>query len=197
MQQAYAGPQRHYHNARHILECLRLFDDVKKHAVDPIALELAIWFHDAVYEPRARDNEECSADLASDAILHAGGGEDLAARVQALVLTTKTHEPSTVIDAAWLLDIDLAILGERPELFDAYDAAIRAEYAWVDAGEFRARRADILDGFLARPQIYRTPHFRNRFETTARSNLQRAIARLRSGSTNHTTRLRNQIKAPE
>jgi len=174
----YDEPHRHYHTAAHITACLALFDEIRPAVDDPVSLELALWFHDAVYQPRAGDNEERSADLATAALLACGGEAARVDRVKALILATKTHEPADVPDAPWMLDIDLAVLGSPPERFAAYDAAIHEEYAWVESTEYRARRAQVLATFLARPHIYQTPAFRDRFEQAARRNLQRTIAHL-------------------
>ncbi|HWA25203.1 MAG TPA: hypothetical protein VG734_05960, partial [Lacunisphaera sp.] len=84
-------------------------------------------------------------------------------------------------DAALLLDIDLAILGQPAERFWQYEAAIRQEYAWVPAVTFAEKRAEILRKFLERPALYQTPAFRTRYETTARANLKAAIERLIQG----------------
>lgn len=169
----YSEPHRHYHVASHIATCLALFDEVRSAVSDPVSLELALWFHDAIYQPRASDNEERSADLAV-AALHACDAESARAdRVKALILTTKRHEPTTTADAPWMLDIDLAVLGSSPEAFAAYDEGIRMEYSWMDPAEYRAKRADVLAAFLAKPRIYHTSTFHDRFEQTARRNLQR------------------------
>jgi predicted metal-dependent HD superfamily phosphohydrolase len=177
----YAGPGRHYHNAGHIADCLRRYDDVRGEAVDPVSLELAIWFHDAVYDPRATDNEERSAQLAVDAIAGGGGGAELAGRVRRLIVATKTHDPGDEPDGPWLIDIDLAILGSPAVVFDAYEIAIRAEYGWVAPVEFCAKRAHILERFLERDGVFLTPWFRARFEAQARANLRRSLERLRRG----------------
>lgn len=174
----YDEPHRHYHNATHIHACLGLFDEVRGQVHDPVSLELALWFHDAIYEPRANDNEDRSASLAAAALQTCGAAVARTDHVSALILATKTHESTNEPDAPWMLDIDLAVLGAAPEVFAAYDAGIHAEYAWVEHVVYRARRTEVLAAFLARPQIYLTPLFRDRFELTARANLARTLRQL-------------------
>lgn len=174
----YGEPHRHYHNAAHIHACLGLVDEVRAQVDDPVSLELALWFHDAVYEPRASDNEERSARLAATALQACDAGRARIDRVTALILATKTHQPAREPNAPWMLDIDLAVLGAAPAVFAAYDAGICAEYAWVEPAVYRARRAEVLAAFLARPRIYLTPHFHDRFEHTARANLSRILQQL-------------------
>jgi len=177
----YAEPHRHYHNQSHIADCLAGFDRVKGQVSEPPAVELAIWFHDAVYDPRAADNEERSAALAQHWLpaLHASRG--LADAVGQLVLATKQHDGSLHPDAPWLVDVDLSILGQPPERFGEYERQIREEYAWVDATVFAVKRAEILQRFLARPRIYQTDFFQQALETQARINLHESVRRLRAG----------------
>ena len=81
-------------------------------------------------------------------------------------------------DAALFLDMDLSILGASPVEFDAYEAAVRREYGWVEEKAWRAGRAAVLEKFLARPHIFHTEAFRQRFEAQARKNLARSLAAL-------------------
>lgn len=171
---AYAEPQRHYHNQRHIADCLAEFDAVRSLARQPDAVELALWFHDAVYDPKAADNEEQSAALAKRCLVAAGLG-DLAEVVARLIMATKTHDTMPATDAALLVDVDLSILGQSAARFAEYEAQIRAEYAWVAAEIFAAKRAEILRRFLARPRIYVTEPFFAPYETQARRNLTESI----------------------
>lgn len=175
---AYSQRHRHYHTLQHLRECLAHFDAAAGLARRPAEVELALWFHDAVYDPQRNDNEERSARWARDSVLAAGCAADMAARVESLVLATKSHQATgDDPDTALLLDVDLAILGAAPARFDEYEKQVRAEYAHVAEDDFRAGRARILQGFLQRPRIYATAAFHDALEARARSNLSRALAR--------------------
>jgi predicted metal-dependent HD superfamily phosphohydrolase len=148
-------------------------------AQNPIAVELAIWFHDAVYDSRASDNEEHSAEVARTQIEQRTGKPALANSVANLVMATKNHDPSLHPDAPLLVDVDLSILGKPADRFQEYERDIRKEYAWVDPAIFSARRAEILEQFLARPRIFSTKPFSGKYENAARENLQNSIRALR------------------
>jgi predicted metal-dependent HD superfamily phosphohydrolase len=177
---AYSEQHRHYHTLQHLRDCLAHLDAAASLAQRPGEVELALWFHDAIYDPRRADNEERSAEWAWRSILAAGLTEDVAQRVQAMVLATKGHEAGDDADTRLLLDIDLAILGSAPARFDEFGEQVRAEYAHVPEPEFRARRARVLAGFLARPRIYATAPFHDALEHRARENLTRTIAALQA-----------------
>lgn len=181
----YGEPHRAYHTLEHVRACLAHFDAVRALLRQPARVELAIWFHDAIYDPRAADNEERSAQWAYEALRAAGAGEEAAQQVAALIrLTQHGAEPGDGRpdgnDASLLLDIDLAILGADPAAFDAYEAQIRREYSWVPWPEFCRKRAAVLRTFTQRPAIYRTDYFRRRFEESARQNLRRSLEKLKS-----------------
>jgi predicted metal-dependent HD superfamily phosphohydrolase len=175
----YAEPHRHYHNQRHIADCLVEFDGAAHLVTDPTAVEVAIWFHDAIYDTRAPNNEERSAELAVDWLKPVGAGEGLLNSVRQLVLATKAHDGTLHPDAPLLVDVDLSILGQPPERFWEYEQQIRAEYAWVEPAFFTAKRAEILERFLARPRLYASDYFYERYENQARVNLQASVQQLR------------------
>jgi predicted metal-dependent HD superfamily phosphohydrolase len=176
---AYAERHRHYHNQQHIAECLAEFDAARDLVRQPEAVELALWFHDAVYNPRAGDNEERSAALAHACLDEAGVSASISNAVTELVMATKSHQPGANADAAVMMDIDLSILGQPEQRFLEYETQIRREYRWVPKMIFAPKRAQILEGFLRRDRIYRTDWFYNKCETTARRNLEWAIGQLR------------------
>jgi predicted metal-dependent HD superfamily phosphohydrolase len=168
---SYGERARHYHTQQHLAECLALFAGVAHLAQHPGAVAIALWFHDAVYIPQARDNEARSADWASAALRDAGADAALIARLQALIMATAHHDVGNDADMALLIDIDLAILGAAPARFDEYERQVREEYAAVPAPLYRHKRAALLARFLARPAIYTTPVLHARFEAQARANL--------------------------
>lgn len=174
---AYAEPQRHYHTLQHLHECLGQADDVLRLAERPGEVLIALWFHDAVYDPRARGNEAASADWARDTVAVAGS-RDAAERVHGLVMATEHHALPDGPDAKMLVDVDLSVLGADAARFDEYDRQVRAEYRHVPELIFRAKRRSVLQGFLARRRIYNTDAYVSRLEARARENLRRAIERL-------------------
>lgn len=173
---AYAEPQRHYHTLQHLGECLAAFDGARALAEHPHEVELALWFHDAVYDVKRHDNEQRSAEWARDALLDAGVAADAAQRVHDLVMATRHTAVPGEQDERLLVDIDLSILGAERARFDEYEQQIRREYAYVPGFLFRRKRREILRGFLDRPAIYGTPHFHAALEARARENLARATA---------------------
>lgn len=175
---SYAAPQRHYHTHQHIVACLDLFDTVRDSAREPVAVELALWFHDVVYDPRASDNEERSAAHAQERLQHCGATSGLVDAVEKLILATKHHAVGGHVDAPLLVDIDLSILGQPPERYWEYERQVRAEYAWVPAEIFRVKRAELLQKFLDRPRLYQTSVLFEKLEAPARLNLKRSIAQL-------------------
>ena len=149
-------------------------------AAHPEEVELAIWFHDAVYDATRSDNEQKSAEWAQAVIHESGLSSGLAERVASSILATRHHGEVTDPDAQLLVDIDLSILGRDPDIFWQYEENIRKEYSWVPQTLFQQERLKILQSFLDRPHIYYHGEYREKFEARARANLEQAIARLGS-----------------
>jgi predicted metal-dependent HD superfamily phosphohydrolase len=175
----HSQPQRHYHTLAHVAECLHLLDGLHEVARDPDALELALWFHDAVCDTQAEDNEERSAELALETLHAAGAERQLAERVAALVRATDhSLGASAAGDAALICDLDLASLAAEQPAFEQNTALIRREYDWVDDTEFDRRCVVFFQDLLARERIYRTRAMRARFEERARANLVNGLSSL-------------------
>ena len=179
--QAYTQPQRAYHTLEHVQDCLEQLDWSRHLAEHADEVEIALWFHDAVYDPHASDNEEQSAAWAAK-ILQDGQVElDVTARVSRLILATRHQAAPASRDDALIVDIDLSILGHDHTEFDRYEANIRREYEWVADAAYREARAQILESFLHRDTVFQTPEFQRRYEVRARDNLSRSIRKLRIG----------------
>ena len=175
---AYAEPPRAYHSLRHIETCLSEFRQSCQLCENPDEVEIALWFHDAVYNPRANDNEERSAEFATTTLRESGLLNDFIRRTHDLILATKHAAVPIERDASVLVDIDLSIIGKPVKEFDDYERMIREEYEWVPDEAFKAGRAKILRQFVKRPYIYSMEIFRSKYEVQARINLERSIRRL-------------------
>lgn len=147
-------------------------------ALPPTSLAVsALLFHDVVYDPRSATNEEDSATMAAAAAAELRPADD-AARLTELIMFTKhgvRAPPAGDVEGAFLVDVDLSILGRAWPVFAAYDAGIAAEYAWYPHDAYRAGRAAVLQRFLDEPAIFRTDGMRAAYESAARANLRRAI----------------------
>ena len=161
---------------QHLLECLRGFDAVRHLAERPAEIELALWFHDAIYDVKRSDNEEQSANWATRELEAASVPKDVVARINALVMVTRHTGVPADNDQQLLVDIDLSILGAPMERFAEYETQIRDEYAFVPGFLFRRKRKQILKSFAERSRIYGTDHFHAALEQRARENLARAIS---------------------
>lgn len=174
---AWAEPHRSYHATAHLVDCLERLDESPGDEPRDV-VEAALWFHDAVYDPHAADNEERSAAWAREALPALGIPATTADEVARLVLVTRHDRPPADAPAALVSDVDLSILGRAPEAYDEFERRIREEYGWVPEAVFRTERGRILAGLLSREPLYRTAAFRARYERQARANLTRTVARL-------------------
>lgn len=169
----YSGHGRSYHTLVHVESVLDTVEGLASLAPHPNAVKLAAWLHDVIYNSRATDNEERSADYAERMCKNLSIPN--VHLVVALILKTKTHEAGSDADAQVLLDADLAILGADDQSYRDYAKQIRQEYDWVTEPQFRSGRRQVLDRFLSRPRIF---HFLTHFETPARRNIAAEVARL-------------------
>jgi predicted metal-dependent HD superfamily phosphohydrolase len=170
---------RAYHNLSHVMAMLRHAHANRAHIRSVATVEFAIWFHDAIYDTHAKDNEERSAAFARDAMQKMGVDGDLIAAVESCILATHKHEliPG-VPDLPLFLDLDLAILGAPDAVYRQYSDAIRAEYNWVPTPAYRLGRNQVLNRFAHRATLFFTPAMAARFEAQARRNLEQEISEL-------------------
>ena len=172
---AYDQPHRKYHTLQHLGECIEKLEPVLNLCEHAGEVELALWFHDAVYEPRHSANELDSADWAARELEAAGIAGKPVQRVHALIMATQHASLPQTQDQQLLVDVDLSILAASPMRFSEYEVQVREEYGWVPGWLFRRKRRALLRNFLAREYIYSTAHFRALNETPARRNLALAV----------------------
>jgi predicted metal-dependent HD superfamily phosphohydrolase len=175
----YSEPHRKYHTIQHLNECLTHLESVRTLTDHADEVELALWFHDAIYDTSKKDNEKRSADWARYSVLAAGVSSEKADRIYELILATMHNAVPVGRDAEALVDIDLGILAAGVDRFDDYEVQVREEYSWVPESLYRAARSKVLEQFINREWIYSTELFRNKYETRARENIARSLARLR------------------
>lgn len=186
----YAEPTRAYHNQTHLEDVLskldwaqnalmqsgelsRLDGTERRRLFDTI--ELALFYHDAVYDAKAKDNEAQSREMMKHDAAAFNIDASLIADAARLIDLTAHHGTAARMDEKIMADCDLAILGATPAGFKKYDIAIRAEYAHVPAPLYAAGRAKVLQGFLDTPQLFKTRAFADNFDAAARRNLAAAL----------------------
>ena len=171
---AYGQSFRSYHNLVHIDY---MFHSLTRHNISPSsALDLAIWFHDIVYEIGGVENEQKSAECfvsCFDGLIDQSLQQDV---TQLILATDLTSEVTSHPEANLMIDLDLSILGASPERYAEYQSKIRQEYREMPENRFIIGRCKILQNFLTKP-IYRTSSFAS-LEAQARENLQRELAGL-------------------
>ncbi|MBV7265284.1 HD domain-containing protein [Erythrobacter ani] len=182
LRRRHGEPQRRYHDWSHIEALLGRFESVEDRIGDRAAVLYAILFHDAVYDPRANDNERRSAALLTE-ISPPMPISSLSNARRMIEATEGHHLPNDLSgaardDCAHFLDMDLGILGAAPDRFDIYEQQIRAEYAHVPDDAFRTGRAKVLRHFSQRKRLYFSAWGQDRFESQARANLARSLALL-------------------
>jgi predicted metal-dependent HD superfamily phosphohydrolase len=175
---AYSEKHRYYHTCEHINAMLRHLDGVKEVAENPAELELAIWFHDAIYKPYSKSNEKDSADWAKEFLESQNYDSNGIKRIYRMIMATLHDGVSETRDEKLLVDIDLAILGSPSDVYEQFEVNVRKEYQWVPSFIYRRKRTALLESFLNRDTIFNTPFFMEKYESTARKNIKRAILSL-------------------
>ena len=179
---AYKESHRSYHTLEHLSECLEKLDWAIANSFieDRYLAEIALWYHDAIYQPRAKDNELKSADWANRFLSQSGVESHICHYVHSLIMATSHHQVPTQPLHQLVVDIDLSILGSEENRFQEYESQIRQEYLWVPWFLYKKKRIAILNHFLSLPQIYTTDLFHAEYEPRARKNIKRSIIKLSS-----------------
>ena len=174
----YNEPQRHYHTLAHIDHCLSMFEQCKSLATNPDALEIAVWFHDVIFEPGKPDNEALSAKLYEE--LSAGvHADEFRALVGRLIMATLHNQRSPDDnDTGYMVDIDLSSFGLPWEEFLRDSRRLREESAELSDADYYQKQGAFRSCLLARPRFYQTDFFRQRYEQQSRDNLAKYFDQL-------------------
>ena len=173
----YREPHRRYHTSAHVEHCLRCFDLAADRMDEPDAVEMALWFHDAVYDVPTEENELRSAELFA-ARAGGRGSEWFRSKVHRLIMVTTHRKPPETLDESFIVDIDLSSFGLPWEEFLRDSLAVREEFPLVPDAEFYPRHRKFVESIVARPAFCFTEFFRNRHEARARKNIERIFARI-------------------
>lgn len=177
----YSQPNRYYHDLRHVGACLKHFDAISDQLTQPDAVEMALWFHDVIYEPDAGDNERRSAELFLAFAAGDADGSFVEVVHDLVMMTVHPSEPQSV-DEQFTVDIDLASFGLPWEEFVRLGELVRKEFPHSSDRDFDSGQLQFLEKLASRRYFFFTEFFRSRYEAVAQSNLRRRIAQLRRGS---------------
>ena len=176
---SYGEPHRYYHTGQHIDHCLKQFDLARHEMSDADAIEMALWFHDIEYDPKARDNEYQSAERFKQ-IAHGAIDPVLEEQIYRLIMITMHTDAPTGIDEQYIVDIDLSSFGLPWDEF-AYDSEnVHKEYSHLSTEEFVRRNRRFLQSLLDRPKIFFTEFYGKRYEQIARDNISKQLLHLDS-----------------
>lgn len=175
---AYNHKGRYYHTLEHLENLLGELLEIKPAISDWQALLFTLFYHDAVYNPLKKNNEEKSAELAEKRMLALQVPPGITAKTKAQILATKSHESSPDADTNHFTDADLSILGRDWDVYAKYCQQVRQEYAVFPDLLYKPGRRKVLQHFLAMERIYKTAHFYAQYEAPARANLAKELATL-------------------
>lgn len=176
--ESYSEPHRFYHTRHHILECLKQFE----HAIDCIedqkSVEMAVWFHDIILDPGAKDNEQKSMllfrELAEDYFT-----ADYIETVSLLILSTMHIAPPATNDEACIQDIDISSFA-----YDWNDFLVDVDNLFLECphqstSRFNQAKQIFYEMLLDRDQIFTSDYFYKHCEEKARANIERYLKKKR------------------
>jgi predicted metal-dependent HD superfamily phosphohydrolase len=175
IEKAYQAKGRHYHTLTHLENLLQQLQPYQTQCADWHAVIWAVAYHDMIYNVLRQDNEEKSAEFARKKMAALSIPEDRIQLVVTMILATKKHEEATKFDIDLFTDADLSVLGAPWEAYHTYTQQIRKEYAIYPDLIYRPGRRKVLEHFLAKNAIYKTPAFKDKYEVQARANLQQEL----------------------
>ncbi|BDD08917.1 hypothetical protein FUAX_13490 [Fulvitalea axinellae] len=169
----HSSSRRKYHNLSHLEYMFENLSLVRYGIKDFEMFQFSIFYHDIVYSVIKTDNEERSARLAENRLLSLGISPERATVCATNIRATKSHTFADDHDIDALCDLDLAVLGDKPSVYERYALNIRKEYSLYPDFLYRPARKKVLEHFLGMDAIYKTTLMRDRLEKYARENITR------------------------
>ena len=174
----YSESHRFYHTLHHIEDCLKKYEEVEDKLQNKETVLTALLFHDIIYNPRQKENEEKSAEYAEEILLNFNFEDQFISRVKDLILLTRHPSKPQSLDDKYLIDIDLSILGAERDIYEVYEENIRKEYSHVPKLLYKIGRSKLLKSFLKEEKIFQTDTFHDPLDSQARANLEWALHNL-------------------
>ena len=175
IEQSYSHKSRKYHNLLHLENMILELEEVNDKISDCDSLHFSIFYHDIIYKATSKDNEEKSADIAKIRLEKLNIPNEKITRIYNQILATKSHRKSEDSDTNFLLDADLAILGQDWKIYENYTQQIRKEYSIYPDFMYKPGRKKVLIHFLEFEEIFKTDYFKGKYEEKARENIQREL----------------------
>ena len=173
----YSESQRFYHNTDHIEQCLEQLERIRDRLQNADAAEMAIWFHDVIYRPLSKTNENESAIFFRQSAANNMQPEFVDRVCELIMYTLHNGMPDDDSDGQYVVDIDLFSLGQAWELCKVDSDNVRAEKSYLSDEEYINNQKAFFQGLIARPSVFLTDFFRQHREGRARENIHRQLDR--------------------
>lgn len=172
----YSGRKRHYHNLKHISDMIqKYYFSYKDELKNPDEVLLAIFYHDIIYSVGHSDNELYSAVYMDGRLKGNKITEKQLSFIFDCIYSTKKHEINGIKDINYMLDFDMAILGQPWSEYTKYRKQVRKEYNIYPDCMYNKGRLSVLKSFLQQERIFKTDDFYKIYEKQARENIQKEI----------------------
>jgi len=171
----YSAKDRYYHDLFHLENMFMELESVKSLIEDFYTVSFSVFYHDVIYDVSSKSNEEKSASYAAERLQKVGFPQALILKTENQILATKSHTKSDDPDTNYLLDADLSVLGKDSAIYFDYTQKIRKEYALYPDFLYKPGRKKVLKHFLELKSIFKTEHFRDKYEQQARRNIAAEI----------------------
>jgi len=180
----YEEPTRFYHTLTHIEELFAYRDKFTDSFAEPNLIDLAIWFHDVIYDSSAKPgkNEDDSAVIFEQFAKQVSLSDESRKKVFKWIVATKHHrtKPSDPLDFRLFMDMDMAILGKSWDDYLVYTKMVKEEYSQIPRWKWCFGRTRFICATLNAKRVFATDEFKGAFEIQARANMTRELSEVQS-----------------